>query len=264
MAFCELKYFSPALQKQTAANIILPEGKKGPFSVLYLLHGLSDDHTIWHRRTSIERYVQDLPLIVVMPDNGRGWYTDAVEGPASETAIVLDLMNLVDSLFPTRAERAGRCVAGLSMGGYGAFKLALKYPNKFCAAVSHSGALGIGHFPLRPEEVDSVGDDANLEERRRWMREMVRIFGEDPVGSTNDLYALAKQVPQSLRPALRFDCGTEDFLLDQNRSFHSYLAEIGYPHQYEEFPGGHDWSYWDRHVQETLQFFRPILSLDQV
>src|SRR5579871_2790575 len=124
MAFCELHYFSPALQKQTAANILLPEGEEatGPFCVFYLLHGLSDDHTIWQRRTSIERYVAGLPLIVVMPDGGRGFYTDAQEGMAYETAIVHDLVNYVDRMFPTKAERGGRCIGGLSMGGYGAIK----------------------------------------------------------------------------------------------------------------------------------------------
>jgi putative tributyrin esterase len=81
MAYCELHYFSKSLGMQTAANVILPEGEhEGPFAVFYLLHGLSDDHTIWMRRTSIERYVQNLPLIVVMPNGGRGFYTDAVQG----------------------------------------------------------------------------------------------------------------------------------------------------------------------------------------
>src|SRR5205085_4994981 len=117
MAFAELKYFSKALEKATAADILLPESRlDGPFPVLYLLHGLSDDHTIWQRRTSIERYVADLPLIVVMPDGGRGFYCDAVAGMAWETALVRDLVSLVDKMFPTIAERAGRCIGGLSMG----------------------------------------------------------------------------------------------------------------------------------------------------
>lgn len=255
MAFCELKYFSPSLKKQTAANVILPEEQTGPFPVLYLLHGLSDDHTIWHRRTSIERYVENLPLIVVMPDTGRGWYTDALEGPAHETAIVQDLINYVDTIFPTRRDRAGRCVAGLSMGGYGAVKLALKHPHKFCAALSHSGALGVGHFPI-------LVDQAQNEDQRAWCKEAIRIFGENPVDGPNDLYALAKAASVDVRPALRIDCGTDDFLIEQNRSFHTYLSEIGYPHEYAEFPGSHTWDYWDVHVQEAIRFFLPILGIE--
>ena len=108
MAFCELKYFSNALQKATAADILLPEQQtQGPFPVLYLLHGLSDDNTVWQRRTSIERYVAGLPLIVVMPDGGRGFYSDAEQGMAWESAIVKDLVGYVDAMFQTRAEPNG-------------------------------------------------------------------------------------------------------------------------------------------------------------
>jgi len=105
MAFCELRYFSPALGRQTAANVILPEGDhRPPYAVLYLLHGLSDDYTIWHRRTSIERYVAEYPLMVVMPDGGRGFYCDAKVGDAWETAILTDLIGFVDRTFPTRSD----------------------------------------------------------------------------------------------------------------------------------------------------------------
>ncbi|HLK60230.1 MAG TPA: alpha/beta hydrolase family protein [Chthonomonadaceae bacterium] len=253
MAFAELKYFSKALEKATAADILLPESKlEGPFPVLYLLHGLSDDHTIWQRRTSIERYVQNLPLIVVMPDSGRGFYTDAEQGMAWETAIVRDLVDYVDTLFRTKATRAGRCVAGLSMGGYGAAKFALKYPDRFCAAVSHSGALGFAHRVLKPAP-DQPRDT-----------EFARITGMNPVGGPNDLYALAEKLPRQQRPALRIDCGTEDGLLDANRAFHAHLDKLGYKHEYQEFPGGHTWAYWDQHIQEALVFLTAQLKLKGV
>src|SRR5476651_1333968 len=101
MPFLELRYFSNALLKSTAANIILPSPDiKGPFHVMFLLHGLSDDYTIWSRRTSIERYVEGLPLIVVMPDGGRGWYTNALEGFAYEDDLLKDVIGLVDRTFP--------------------------------------------------------------------------------------------------------------------------------------------------------------------
>lgn len=245
MAICELHYSSPALGLQTAANIILPEGEQnGPFAVFYLLHGLSDDHTIWMRRTSIERYVQNLPLIVVMPNGGRGFYTDAVQGFAYETAIIKDLIGYVDRIFPTRAERGGRCIGGLSMGGYGAIRLALRFPEMFCSAVSHSGAMNFAHS-MRP--------DPNEEFRR--------VVGENSVGGPNDLYALAEGVDRSLLPALRIDCGTEDFLIDHNREFHAHLDKLGIAHEYAEFPGAHEWGYWDEHIQETLRFHARNLGL---
>jgi S-formylglutathione hydrolase FrmB len=252
MALCEVRYFSRALQKAAAANVIFPEtDAAGPFPVFYLLHGLSDDYTMWQRRTSIERYVQNLPLIVVMPDGGRGFYCDAEAGVAWETALISDLISLVDKIFPTIADRGGRCVGGLSMGGYGAVKLALRHPTLFCSANSHSGAMGFAHWPLSTDPADAFAV------------EFTRVIGKNPVGGPNDLFALAESVETALRPALSIDCGTEDFLLDANRAFHAHLETIGYAHRYEEFPGGHVWSYWDQHIQEAIQFHLAALKIDQ-
>lgn len=248
MAYCEIKYFSKALEKAAAATILLPEcARKGPYAVLYLLHGLSDDNTAWTRRTSVERYVQDLPLIVVMPDSGRGFYTDAAEGMAYETAITRDLVGYVDQMFNTNPSRSARCLAGLSMGGYGAIKLALKHPNLFCAAASHSGALGFSHWAL--------GDDA-------FGTEMKRVVGANSPGGENDLYALSESVELTLRPALKIDCGVDDFLLNDNRAFTEHLNKIGYSHLYQEFHGAHNWAYWDLHVQESLRFLVNQIGLD--
>jgi putative tributyrin esterase len=250
MASCELKYRSQALEKATAATVLLPEGpQKGPFPVLYLLHGLSDDQTAWTRWTSIERYVRSLPLIVVMPDSGRGFYCDAEQGFAYETAIIQDLIGYVDTMFNTNRTRQGRALAGLSMGGYGAAKLALKFPEMFCGAVSLSGAMGFAHRAF-PDPME-----------RPWDREFARVVGTNPVGGPNDLYALANALKETQRPALRIDCGTEDFLLADNRAFHAYLEKIGYPHEYDENPGAHEWGYWDRHIQEAITFLARPLGL---
>jgi S-formylglutathione hydrolase FrmB len=227
-------------------NIIFPEIGVGepPFPVCYLLHGLSDDHTIWARRTSIERYVAPLPLIVVMPDGGRGFYCDALEGPAYERHIIEDVIGFVDRTFQTIPERKGRVIGGLSMGGYGAMKLALKFPHLFCSAVAHSSAF----------------DVRRRIERLEMSAEMRRIFGPSPVGGPDDPYALAEKLDRKLLPALRIDCGREDGLLEENRAFHRYLEKLGIPHEYEEFPGAHTWDYWDQRVQEALTFHQRALG----
>ncbi len=250
MAVCEIHFNAqPALAKMTSAMVILPENAgPGPFPVFYLLHGLSDNHTGWTRRTSIERYVEGLPLIVVMPDGGRGWYSDSVTEPtaAFETFIVRDLVGFVDRTFQTKAAREGRVIGGLSMGGYGAAKLALKYPGMFCAAASHSGAL------YRPHERAPVYAGS----------EMHRVFGDHPGGGPNDIYALAERFAGNggeKGPSLRMDCGTEDGLLECNRAFHRHLEDLGYAHEYEEHPGGHDWAYWDKQAQATIRFFAQVL-----
>src|SRR5688500_17896970 len=148
MAFCEYHYYSPALGRQTAANILLPEVGTAPYPVMYLLHGLSDDYTMWSRRSNIERHVANVPLIVVMPDGGRGHYSDADVDDRFVTAIAEEVIDRIDRSLPTIVNRENRCVTGLSMGGYGALKFALSYPDRFASAVSMSGAVGWGHSEI--------------------------------------------------------------------------------------------------------------------
>ena len=250
MAFATIHYRSRALQKSSAFNVVFPEDATlpRPWATFYLLHGLSDDHTIWHRRTSIERYVEGMPMVVVMPDGGRGWYSNAREGYAFEDDLIKDVVGLVERTFPVQTERAGRAIGGLSMGGYGALKLALKYPEMFCSANSHSGALGF----LRPNATDRT---------RAISPEFERIFGKTPENGPDDPYALVAKLDHGRIPALRIDCGTDDFLLGQNRAFHTYLDAMKVDHEYQEFPGAHDWAYWDRHVQQAIAFHKKNLKL---
>lgn len=248
MAFATINYFSRSLQKASSFNIVFPDSLdvKPPWGVFYLLHGLSDDHSIWMRRTSIERYVEGKPLVVVMPDGGRGWYTNAQDGYNYEDDIIKDIIPLIDRTLPVKAERGGRAVGGLSMGGYGAVKLGLKHHDMFASVNSHSGAVGILDDP---ERVRGFG------------REFERIFGKAGAGGPEDPFAIAKSVDHGRLPALRLDCGTDDFLLKQNRDFHKHLESLHITHEYQEFPGGHDWNYWDTHVREAVAFHLKNLKL---
>jgi putative tributyrin esterase len=256
MAFLQCSYYSDALGIMTAMNVILPQpvtsqiGMKGVkkklsrYPVLYLLHGLSDDHSTWSQRTSIIRYASEYPLIVVMPTTGRGWYTDAVDGYAYESAIVKELPELVEQWFPAQTNRAGRFLAGLSMGGYGAMKLALKFPERYAKAVSHSGGFLTDGWIKDPEN-----------ERRD---EYTRIFGRKFKGTDNDIFQLARKFANGKNraklPKLRLDCGRDDFCLEVNEMFHGHLKRLKIPHQYQLHPGEHEWGYWDKHIQETLSF----------
>ena len=122
-------------------QVLLPAVGRPPYATLYLLHGLSDDSTAWLRRSRIEVYVRDLPLIVVMPDGYRGFYTDHDDGPAFARHFGEELLEFVERNFPAKPVRGARAVGGLSMGGYGAVRVALRYPEQFISANSHSGAV---------------------------------------------------------------------------------------------------------------------------
>ncbi|MGV3616667.1 MAG: alpha/beta hydrolase [Fimbriimonas sp.] len=243
MPLAELRYFSNAIGKQTAANVYLPPGE-GPWPVMFLLHGLSDDYSIWLRRTRLEVYLENVPMIVVMPDGGRGFYSDAAQGFAYATAIGEELPALIRSWFRTTDRW---CVSGLSMGGYGAFRLAMDHPDTFVSACALSAALGFGsrNEYIRPEMNDEFG----------------RITGPSPAGGPNDLYALVKKLAPANRPALRIDCGSEDFLIEDNRAYHAFLDGLGIPHEYEEHPGEHNWDYWDAQIRPAIEFHRRNLGI---
>jgi len=243
MSVSDFHFFSPGLGKQAAAYVIVPDAGEPPFATFYLLHGLSDDYTIWLRRTSIERYAQAYPLIIVMPDGYRGFYTNNDAGPAYATYMAEDLINTIDRTFPTKRDRASRGIGGLSMGGYGALRLALGYPHLFAAATSHSGAVlhGSRNEPRKGGVLQPP--------------EFHRIFGPDPRGTEHDILTLAQRCKShETLPKIRIDCGTEDDLLADNRELHTKLDAMQVAHEYQEFPGKHDWAYWDQHVQEALAF----------
>jgi putative tributyrin esterase len=251
MALFDVRWPSVVLRQKLGMNVIVPDRGDGPFAVFYLLHGLTDDYTIWGRRTGIERYVDGLPLIVVMPEGHRGFYTDHVNGPAYGQYIAEEVPAFIERNFPALRTRAGRCVGGLSMGGYGALRLALAHPDRYASATSHSGAVGMGDRD-HPREGGPVG-----------LAEFRRIFGLSPWGTPHDLLHLAREARASSSPlpAIRIDCGTEDFLIDDNRLLHRELDQIGIPHEYAEYPGAHSWDYWDLHVREAIAFHARALGL---
>src|SRR5437868_6066068 len=148
MAFFDCHFFSDVLGLTVTAHVLLPQkterqiglagGAKtdGGFPTLTLLHGLSDDHTIWSRRTSIERYAAARNLAVIMPAAGRSFYQDMASGARYWTFVSEELPAILRHFFPLSEKRADNFVAGLSMGGYGAMRLALAHPERFAAAAS--------------------------------------------------------------------------------------------------------------------------------
>ena len=221
-----------------------PAGERTLWPTLYLLHGLSDDHTIWQRRTNIERYAAPLNLAVVMPAVGRSFYTDTTYSHRYWTFLSEELPAVARSFFPLSPARKDNFVAGLSMGGYGALKLALRHPDRFAAAASLSGAL------------DIAGRLGETEETIRL--ELEHIFGplSKLAGTDNDLLHLAAKVAGSPgpRPALYQWCGTEDFLYPHNVRFRDHARRLGLDLTYEEGPGTHEWAHWDRQIQRVLEW----------
>ncbi len=246
MALLHTHFFSEILGMQCTMDVLLPQKPSRPaLPVLWLLHGLSDDHSIWQRRTSIERYADALDLAVIMPNVHRSFYTDMHHGLPYERFIADELPAIARGLFHISDRREETFVAGLSMGGYGAFKLALKYPGRYAAAASLSGALDMAS---RWERGERIGD-------------MELIFGGSPAGTPDDLMFLARRIadgPAQPRPRLFQCCGTEDFLLGDNRAFRDLVLGLGLDLVYREAPGNHNWAFWDTHIQQVLAWLTEL------
>ncbi len=260
MALCSINFYSPALKRTCPMQIILPEEQEtpGPYPVYYLLHGGAGDYTNWVRNTSLELYVRNLPLIVVMPDSGWGMFFDMVDGSEYERHFIEDVLGFVDRFYHTIPERAGRVIGGLSLGGYAALRLALKYPDLFCSTNAHStGFVSLWSRPDRIGKWDSHFQSAFDRHRA----EFLRMVGPSPWQGNHCLFRAAEEADRAHLPAIRFDCGVDDFNLEDHRIFHSYLTELEIPHQYEEYPGSHEWSYWDRQIQTALEFHKKALKL---
>ena len=256
MALMHVNFFSGILGMCVSMDVILPQKSKEsaakPCQTLYLLHGMSDDHTIWQRRTSVERYAEAYNLAVVMPSTELGWYTDTEAGLKWYTYIAVELPEICRQFFFLSDKAEDTFVAGLSMGGYGAFKLALSRPETFSHGASLSGALDIKEMWRRRMQHRNDGE--------YWKA----IFNSDNIQEEkiNNLFVLAEaRKSDGKMPELFQWCGTEDFLYQDNVKFKNHLEKIGYENNnYTEGPGAHSWDMWDAQIQNVLKWL-PLQKL---
>ncbi|WP_130858850.1 alpha/beta hydrolase [Gracilibacillus phocaeensis] len=257
MALITCNFFSDVLNLSTTMTVILPEetsnqiGQKnrrmdGKLPVLYLLHGFSDDHTIWSRRTSIERYAASYGIAVIMPQVDHSFYLDMSYGKKYWTFIAEELPQKARSFFPLSDKREDNFVSGLSMGGYGAWLWALRHPDRFAAAASLSGVMDIAtHYRQVKGESNPV---ANA---------LYHIFaGEDLTDTDVDLFYLLQMLKEDKQriPKLFQACGTEDFLWDSNKRMYQFAMELDVPITESFSAGEHEWGYWDTVIQEVLEW----------
>jgi S-formylglutathione hydrolase FrmB len=259
MALIHAHFYSDALGMQRSIDVLLPQRANGigeagegggsvpcgNVPVLYLLHGWSDDHTGWQRRTSIERYALDKGLAVIMPGTDLGFYTDMKYGYDFWQFFSKELPGLVHEFFPRiSTRREDTFVAGLSMGGFGALKLGINCPEQFSAVASLSGLTD----PLWAYQNRDKDDDGAV-----WLN----IFGDEDEmrGSVNDIHCKMEELIASgkTRPRFYQTCGTEDFLYKINVAFRDRFKDRIDLTYYEE-AGAHEWDYWDRNIQRVINW----------
>lgn len=247
MALVTVNFRSTVLSQETAVNIVLPEGcAEEDIPTVYLLHGMHGDHTSWCRKSNIERYAAERRLAIVMPDGENGFYTDMKYGKKHYTFVSEELVNYTRKVFRLSRRRERTFVAGLSMGGYGAFRLALTKPEQYSAAASLSGCL----------DIIARLDDCP------WKNEATAIWGEDFAssarGTDSDLMYLLdryREHPDAQCPRLFAACGTEDMLYSSNIDFCRRIEGCGFDFRFTESAGSHSWKFWEDNIVPALDFF---------
>ena len=246
-------FYSPVLKRNTHINVILPtpnetdENVKKDLKVLYLLHGLHGDECSWLHYSNIERYAYDAGIAVVIPGVGNSFYQNMAHGEDFFTYVTEELYKFVQGLFPVSKKREDTFIAGLSMGGYGAWYLALSCPEKYAATASFSGAVDVG-FRYLPV---AVTKDAPMPFY------VDNCFG-DPTkiaGSHRDVFALfEKAQAKGIVPRMYQSCGTADFLYQMNVAANKKLTEMGAKITWRETPGiDHVWDFWDSEIRWVLK-----------
>lgn len=246
MAIINLEYYSEILGMNRNVKIIYPEASKVAHStsedipVLYLLHGMSGNENSWIARSGIDRLVRHTNLAIVMPSTDLGFYVNTTYGMNYFDATAIELPKVIHNFFPNLSiKREKNFIAGLSMGGYGAFRIGLG-TEQFSYAASLSGVLTFN------------GMEEQFEDNPEYWS---GIFGtwEKFKNSDNEILALAKN-RKGLRPKLYAWCGEQDALFLGNEFAHSELERMGYDITYEKSAGTHDWFYWTKYIEEVLKW----------
>ena len=262
MAHIDCSLYSESLLKNVHVIVYLPSvsaddmleerktdylepGKRFPYMIL--LHGMYGDCLDWPLKSGIEEYAQEKGIAVIMPSAENSFYLDMKHGENYLRYVGEELPQFMEKMFPLSEKRDDRTVAGLSMGGYGAFRIGLEYPERFGRIASLSGAL-IPHLFLN-------ADAAHI---RHLPVSYRRAITDDPAqmaGTDDDLLFLAEKIKgksETLLPKMYMTVGTEDFILPLNEKFYAEMSRLGYGITYEKYPGEHNWAFWDAHIQDVL------------
>jgi putative tributyrin esterase len=233
----DVTFHSAALNREVQYRVILPSrlaaGEKRP--LVYLLHGGGGNFRDWSNYSDVARFAEQR-LILVMPEGHNSYYTDSAEHAQDryEDYIVHDLIADVESRFPAASGRANRAIIGVSMGGFGAIKLALRHPDLFAFAGGISSAIDV---PSRPFSLKRI---------RQWEGHKA-IFGPwgSPARRQNDPFVLARSADPQKAPFLFLTCGEQEGLLPPSRQFAALLERRHFRYEFHTAPGGHDWNQWN-------------------
>lgn len=239
--------FSQVLEMRTGLSVVTPTrtdyDDPKPYRVIYLLHGLSDNHTCWSSNTQLTLFSDEYNVVFICPEVQRSFYADMKYGLRYFTYIAEELPKICGRLFPISSKREDTFVMGLSMGGYGALKCALSKPEQYAGCGAFSSACDLqaildGISPTQAAEAQGISGT------------------ELTLAKENDLFALAEECDKSpLKPRIYMTCGTEDGLLPMNLKFRDFMANLDFDCTYQEWQGNHNWYFWNESLRRALAHF---------
>jgi S-formylglutathione hydrolase FrmB len=242
MASFAINFYSKEMDHHVDVTVMIPDtAPVDNIPVLWLLHGMTGDHTGWIRNTCIERYSKKYGIAVVCPSAENSYYCDMVYGKKFYSFVTRELVDYMRRIFRFSEKREDNYIAGLSMGGYGALRIALLNPEQYCATAPLSGVLDI---------VSSLSHCS-------WSGIARNIWGENFAetvkGSDNDIFHIAETFPEDKeKPYVFVACGYNDFLLGQNKDAVAKLYECGFHIDYMEGEGEHNWDFWDPWINVAI------------
>lgn len=263
MALIQAQFYSKMLKRIVPFSALLPVdtieipgaqeiSKPKSMKTLYLLHGYSGNHMDWLYGTRIQELSLKHGIAVIMPSGDNNFYLDQKEKEEWYGEFIgNELLEITRTMFRLSDKREDTYIGGLSMGGFGAIRNGLKYSDNFRGIIGLSSAL-ITHnianiTPDFKDDIASYGYYRN-------------VFGDlkQLLGSENDPEALILELKdkEKIIPDIYMACGTEDFLLEENRGFHQFLKEKNVSHTYLESPGVHDWKFWDEYIEKAILWMR--------
>ena len=263
MAYLTVNFISKSLMRTVPVNVILPvdkmvfpgmpEPEDKPFKLLILLHGILGNYTDWVNGTRIQRWAEEKNLCVVMPSGDNAFYLDFPQaGNYYGKFIGEELPAMMRKMFKISDKREDCFIAGLSMGGFGAMRNGLKYPDTFGCIASLSGA-----FILREPDPDKEDEPIGR------MGLETYIFGTMKQGwfSDKNPQFLAKELAEKKAagetvnlPKIYMCCGTEDGLISSNYVVRDDLRSKGFDVTWEDGPGAHEWNFWDTYIEKILNW----------
>ncbi len=253
-----LEIKSTAMDRTLRVAVAIPDSyakSKANYPVMYLLHGAWGHFNDWLKKTPNPNTVKDLAdqynIIIVMPEGEMySFYIDSptLKSSQFETFVTKEVIEKIDRTYRTVANKNGRVITGLSMGGHGALYLSVRHPDLYCAAGSMSGALDMGKIrnPQAPDEANKL---------------LANVYGPTPPSdeelSSHAVIGMIDKFKANKMPLI-IDIGVDDFLIESNREFHRQMVYEKVPHEYTERPGAHTWQYWQDAVPVHALFFATI------